>query len=289
MRATRKEKKALQYLAEEHHAEWCAEYGEPGYSQPEKGVILCNWNNTPKGLADWLESCGFSLEWFDEWTISYSHGKAYRTEPDCYSWEPSAIVPPDWCEYLVRDDGVAEWIETLASDRPGQPMGMLPSWVEPSELEAAGFALRDDSQESGFFPGQTDNPQECAKRAFTDGAARVVFRKTEQSQFYAKWQCWVEMGDEALEWFTSSSGSVEFQVKRGDVAAVATPGPNDAAVAELLAKPYIVEQLAKIPADAIRRELREFGAWDDEELRDEEQNKARILWNACWDISEKSA
>ena len=33
--------------------------------------------------------------------------------------------------------------------------------------------------------------------------------------------------------------------------------------------------------------LKEFGAWDDEELQDLETNKARILWQACLSCKEE--
>lgn len=36
--------------------------------------------------------------------------------------------------------------------------------------------------------------------------------------------------------------------------------------------------------ESIRRELRERGAWDDDELKDDEQNWNRLLWTAAWDI-----
>lgn len=43
----------------------------------------------------------------------------------------------------------------------------------------------------------TDDPQAMAKGAFQDGTAvRVVFRKTEQSQFYSTWQMWIEPSEE---------------------------------------------------------------------------------------------
>lgn len=38
--------------------------------------------------------------------------------------------------------------------------------------------------------------------------------------------------------------------------------------------------------DAIRAELKECGAWDDEELSDDETNWQRIVWLACCNISE---
>jgi hypothetical protein len=36
--------------------------------------------------------------------------------------------------------------------------------------------------------------------------------------------------------------------------------------------------------DTIRKELSEYGAWDDGELADDEQNWHRLLWIAAWDI-----
>lgn len=46
-----------------------------------------------------------------------------------------------------------------------------------------------------------------------------------------------------------------------------------------------VEWLAN--ADAIRRTLREYGAWDDDELSDAAENRCRILWIAAFDIGEE--
>lgn len=48
--------------------------------------------------------------------------------------------------------------------------------------------------------------------------------------------------------------------------------------------PYIEEQLATIDPALLRDELREYGAWDDEQLADHEQNLQRLLWLACGDI-----
>lgn len=90
---TDKVQKALDWLADTHYAEWCTRYGEPGYHNPENGIILANWNDVPKGLADWLEKCGYSLEWSDEWMIDYAHDKAYRTSADGYHWEPQIMLP----------------------------------------------------------------------------------------------------------------------------------------------------------------------------------------------------
>ena len=39
--------------------------------------------------------------------------------------------------------------------------------------------------------------------------------------------------------------------------------------------------------DLIREELRGYGAWDDEELADDEANRARLLWIAACDVREE--
>jgi hypothetical protein len=65
------------------------------------------------------------------------------------------------------------------------------------------------------------------------------------------------------------------------------PGPCDEDVKELLNVPAIASQLDKIGQDAIKAELREYGAWDEIELSDVEQNRARILWIACGDVREE--
>lgn len=44
---------------------------------------------------------------------------------------------------------------------------------------------------------------------------------------------------------------------------------------------HIREQLDKINPESLRNELKEFGAWTEEELSDHEENLSRILWDAC--------
>lgn len=189
---TNKIKSALQYLQEKHYAEWCSVYGEPGYTDPEKGIILANWNNIPKGLADWLEKCGYSLEWSDEWCIDYDYSKAYRTSPDSYHWEPQIMVPAESCEYITPDDSPSTWIEACQITSNGQPIQCLPSWISNADIESQGFNLQQSDFESGYFPGQTDNPANIARKLFESGAYRVVFSKIENSQFYCKFAVYAD-------------------------------------------------------------------------------------------------
>lgn len=190
---TDKLQKAITYLTESHNAEWAECYGEPGYGQPEKGVILADWNNIPKGLADWLEKCGYKLEWSDEWAIVYSgaQSKAYRTQPDSYSWEPSLILSDDG-EYISPDDGADCAIDECAMSDQAHPCRLLPHWVTENDLIEAGFVRVAEHQESGHHPGQTDEPAPIAKAQFDNGASRVVFKRIESSQFYSVWDAWAQ-------------------------------------------------------------------------------------------------
>lgn len=190
---TTKLNSALQYLQEKHNAEWCNEYGERSYQNPEKGIIFANWNDIPKGLANWLEECGYALEWSDEWYIDYSYSKAYRTSGDSYSWESSVMLPADSCEYITPDDSPATWVEACEVTANNQPINCLPSWVSADDIIECGFELIEGDFENGYFEGMNDSPPKIATKYFADGANRVLFQKSENSQFYCRFRVWADM------------------------------------------------------------------------------------------------
>lgn len=59
------------------------------------------------------------------------------------------------------------------------------------------------------------------------------------------------------------------------------------AIHELLQEPQIAVQIENIPASDLAAELKEYGAWDEEELKDIDDNRARILWIACGNVREE--
>jgi len=69
-------------------------------------------------------------------------------------------------------------------------------------------------------------------------------------------------------------------------ASVNHSGPCDDDVMALSKVPAIKEQLDKIDTELLKNELSEYGAWDEVELSDHEQNIQRILWLAGCDIDE---
>ena len=78
----------------------------------------------------------------------------------------------------------------------------------------------------------------------------------------------------------------EIELTLEDAQSVSHPGPCDADVEALAKELYVAKQLARIPADSLRLELREYGAWDSDELADHSSNLLRWLWIAGNDIVE---
>lgn len=100
--------------------------------------------------------------------------------------------------------------------------------------------------------------------------------------------CPVNSGtDGKLLWFTSSSGRIELQMTMEQAESASHSGECDEDVRELSKVPAIAEQLAKIDPTLLSAELKEYGAWDDEERADHDQNLQRILWLAACDITEQ--
>lgn len=84
-----------------------------------------------------------------------------------------------------------------------------------------------------------------------------------------------------LYWFTSSSGSVEFQLPGQCVIDCYHSGACDRDV-------YCwVDKLdLEIDPAALISALMEYGAWEDRDLEDHDENVARIVWIAAGDLQE---
>lgn len=89
-----------------------------------------------------------------------------------------------------------------------------------------------------------------------------------------------------MAYFCTGLGRIELQIELEHANTGYHQGRCDADVEQLLTLDYIKVQLDAIPPALLADELREYGTWDQEELADHEQNKARLLWLACGDIAE---
>jgi len=89
-------------------------------------------------------------------------------------------------------------------------------------------------------------------------------------------------------YWSTGSGRIELKIFKSHAKNTSHPGPCDTDVKELSDRPYIKKQLAKIPADTLANELKEYGAWDEIELSDHSQNLQRLLWLAAGDIADRN-
>lgn len=191
-------------LCEKH--DWqMATYAEPGYSGdvilgsywcrcafgPEddraKGRHLHGLDYHHPRLFAALEEAGISLDWGDEWIVD-GNGRAWRTQPDSYSWQ-SSILWGDG-DFLTPDDGVEEWVEVLKDDPSRALTG---SWWDAADLEELGWVQLDQDYESGWHPGQTDDPRQISagiREQFGD-EAEILFTISGVGQFDVRFAVWV--------------------------------------------------------------------------------------------------
>lgn len=182
--------------------DWAPEYAEPGYSNPKRGGIwFGNWNDggnygdpsrdtTMSRVAELLEKYGASIEWEDEWSTCSDCGKAIRTQPDSYGWLPSYFMGDGEiiCIECVRADP-----ETYTAQLEDQPTR---AWTLPIDPAEHGHRLLEDGFESGWHPGQDDNPQEITDRLHAQGiGSGILFVVDRKGQFDLNFSVYVRIQD----------------------------------------------------------------------------------------------
>lgn len=89
-------------------------------------------------------------------------------------------------------------------------------------------------------------------------------------------------------YWTSSNGRIELQMTLEQARSVSHSGQCDMDVKALMAVPKIARQLKKIDAALLASELKEYGAWDTDELASHSHNLMRLVWIAGGDIAEEA-
>jgi hypothetical protein len=87
-------------------------------------------------------------------------------------------------------------------------------------------------------------------------------------------------------WASTSSGRIEIQMSTEEAQSCSHSGSCDDDVRALSEVPHIAAQLAEIDPALLAEELSEYGAWDETELADHDQNLQRLLWSMAGDIVE---
>lgn len=256
--------------------DYASEYGEPGYTHSDKGILFSNWNDVPNKIQDRLEAQGYALEWSDEWYIDGGRSpvKAYRTSPDSHGWE-SRLMMIDG-DYLTPDDDLSEWIEQAKDN----PRTALPSWWSEEDINKLGWIRTSERFEAGFHPGQNDDPVKIAKR-LEDADESYVFQITSTGQFDINFAVY-------LNRYSGGFERLSLELKPDDALSGSQPGQNaDDDIADLRKVPYIARQLEALDPEQVRAELNEWGAWDETELADDDANLNRVLWTACCNVREE--
>ena len=185
----------LKNLIQQRDWDYCHEYGEPGYSLSgdQKVIVFGNYNDVFDGRPLLEAACEevASLEWSDEWVVDHENDKCYRTQADSYSWTRSFI----WAEdgILTPDDDI-ETITEYLQNSPGQ--AMVSTLKSVADLTEAGWEkIPDDDSyyESGWHPGQTDDPKEIyaeVRKQFPDSTHDVLFYINGVGQFDMRFTCY---------------------------------------------------------------------------------------------------
>jgi len=87
-------------------------------------------------------------------------------------------------------------------------------------------------------------------------------------------------------YWTESLGRIELQITKKQAVSCSHAGQCDNDVEALKLNPSIARQLKKLDPVIVSAALKEYGAWNDLELSDHNENLTRLLWVACCDVSE---
>lgn len=279
----RKRGEAFEALeALEVYFETAESYGEQGYSSDHPVIVLANWNDVPKGLVRFVESVA-EIEWSDEWVID-SDGRAFRSSPDSYGWTQAwfdhegEIVPydtlPERGEDLLQ---AARDYGRIYSPGDCGPFHAFPlDYFSRERFETIATLVTEDLQ-NGWHPGQNDTPEKALANLPADG--EYFFTISDVGQFDLTFEVWKLTDPEAS--FNSFSIALPWEAV-GDMSG---PGPADSAVSHWSS---IVSRPDACTPDALASELKEYGAWDAEELEDDTENWGRILWIAAGNIREEN-
>lgn len=89
-------------------------------------------------------------------------------------------------------------------------------------------------------------------------------------------------------WWTSGlTGRIELNITKKQAEIGYHQGQCASDVAYLRSIPSIRRQLEKLDPVTVNRELKEYGAWNEEERANHDDNLDRLLWIACGDIIER--
>lgn len=187
------------------------------------------------------------------------------------------------------------------SSSRGAPMGRADNITEPDgniKFHLYKMMMIDgDYDEGGAYWGAGNLQIGHMYRAYGDGTKEVqemFFRarsmeeaKNKVKEVFKNATFLHPEEEEEQKWYTSSSGQVEISMPLEQAQGASHSGDCEADVNSLLELPEIKAQLSRISDADLKETLKEYGAWDEEELKDRKANEQRIIWLAAGDIAEQ--
>jgi hypothetical protein len=174
--------------------QWFGEYADG--SDAPKGIVAADWNDAdyydpetktrvtyPERLQSRLgrvfEKLGVEIEWSDMISSCGGCGKCIRTEPDSYGWRPDFIVTDGdiLCSECAEDDA-----ETLLEEAEGGTWNN--ETIDPAQH---GYVALPEEYETGWHPGQTDDPRKVLRALEAKGITRALVVIKDVGQFDSKW------------------------------------------------------------------------------------------------------
>lgn len=177
----------------------------PGIS--EKGyddiTMLCaNWNEKKlKKIQEWGERFfkdEVEFGWDDEWTSCCECYKAVRTTPTHYGWTPSYMWISD-CE-IVCHEHYEDYAESIIDYYKNETNKAVNRDFFPI-LEKAGFICYSPDEycqrfETGFHPGQTDDPKKIAEDIEKElPGYDYIFKIDSVGQFDVNWSVYLRKAE----------------------------------------------------------------------------------------------
>ena len=153
-------------------------------------------DKTMARIAEVAEHVGYDVEWADEWANCDGCSRAVRTSPSSYSWEAHFRIVNE-CELLCMDcllEDPEEYLTSLEGNH---------RTYAPSDLDLSSFGYRQFTGEegrswpfeTGWHPGQDDDPKKVLEDLESAGASRIIFQLAENSQFYVRWKVYIHEED----------------------------------------------------------------------------------------------
>lgn len=189
-------------------------YAQPGYGSDDAVIVLGNWNpkrwprdgepeltdaeNVGPRLAELLEEMGAEIEWCDEWVRCGECYRIFRSSPDSYMWTMFGAYVEDAADYICADCLRSD-VDACLDDYIDNPDNAV-TWASPADMSAGGWTqyAPDDPREyeSGWHPGQTDDPRRVLDSIRDDMGAnvKVVFLINSVGQFDTRWSAWTRGG-----------------------------------------------------------------------------------------------